>query len=58
MKYSEDESQRNVELKRIKQIAINNNYNPKIVDRIVRKLERGHGENKDKKDKKYVGSIT
>ena len=53
----EDESQRSVELKRIKQIAINNNYNPKTVDRIVRKFERAHEVNKDKKDK-YVGSIT
>ena len=54
--YLEDEESRTIELKRIKQIAKRNNYNTKIIDKIVRDIENRKEERKE--ESKYLGSIT
>ena len=54
--YLEDKERRTIELKRIKQIAKANNYNTKIIDKIVKEIESKKEE--IEKERKYLGSIT
>jgi Reverse transcriptase (RNA-dependent DNA polymerase) len=61
--YLENEELKQKELKKIQQIAKNNNYNPKIINRIVKKIEENKEIENNKKEKtneekKYKGAIT
>ena len=63
VKYLEKEECKNIEIKKIKQIAKNNKYNPKIIDNIIKKIEnkpemeKQNNITKEKEDK-FKGGIT
>jgi hypothetical protein len=57
IKCLKDKDTKEREIQRIKKIVKNNNYNTKIVDNIIDKIEKGR-DNEDRQNKNYVGSIT
>ena len=60
--YLENEDLKQKELRKIQQIGKNNNYNPKIINRIVKKIEEKKKQKSIKKktneEKKQRGAIT
>lgn len=58
VQYLKENESKNIEIKRIKQIAKNNNYNPRLIDKIVKRIEGEEKRTKEEKEKKYAGSVT
>ena len=61
VQYLEENEKKELEIQRIKRIAKNNNYNPRVIDKIIKRIERKKNkpkERQEEEEKKYVGSIT
>lgn len=56
-KYLEDDRSKTIKMRRIKEITRSNNYNDKIVHKIIRHKERNDG-NDEREGRKFMGSVT
>ena len=53
-----DKERKERELKMIKRIVKNNNYNMGIVDKVMESIEKKKEDVEQKEEKKYLGSVT